>query len=143
MARTVAGSLVALVIAGGLVGARVYLRMQRDEQRQHASDADSARYKARIRSILAAVQSDPRLKDAAKDLKLDATYIESIFDEVHEDAFAESSSEYVYIDAFFKKMSARAVADKKNELSGSLDKINRYAKTMGVQGSSGQKKGPG
>jgi hypothetical protein len=133
--RVLSGAFFVVVVIV-LVGARFYSASTQIQANSTAEKASYEEHKAKMRAVLAGVASNPKLRDAAKDVKADAKYIDAIFDQVHDQAWegavsygrrgSFTVSEYGYMDGFFKTLSARALADKKNELSGAIDRVNLY-----------------
>lgn len=130
------GSVLVVLVLIAVIGVRFYAAGASADANAAAEKVAYEEHKAKMRSVLANVGSNPKLKDAAKDVKLDAKYIDGVFDQVHDQAWDEAVThgrrgsftinEYGYMDSFFKTLSARALADKKNNLSGSIDKVNLY-----------------
>jgi hypothetical protein len=82
--------------------------------------------------ILKAAGSKPRLREEGKWINGEWTYIESIFPACHARALDRATiggltgvsfDQFIYMDTCFKALSARALADRKNELSGAIDRV--------------------
>ena len=133
-ARSILGVIAIVLIAAIAFGMRLYSDVQKTGHDTAAEQQLAQEHKDKMRAVLDGVRTNPRLKDAAKDLKIDAAYIDSVFDDVHKEAWRASVSrgysisvdEFLYRTTFFKTLSARAVKDHKNELSGSIDRIALY-----------------
>jgi len=134
------GGIIALIVVIGLAGLRFYARTQSSQQNEAKEQASYQSHADKMQAVLASVASNPKLKEPAKDLQINAKYIDTIFPTAHDKAWDAAVShgrygsfsvdEYLYMDGFFKALAAQALADHKNELSAAIEKINLYtAKT--------------
>jgi hypothetical protein len=140
--KSTVGTILIVVIGVLVFGARFHMAQKRAEQNAVLEAKSYDEHKEKMRAILANVGKNPKLREAAKDVKAEAKYIEEVFDEIHDEAWEAAAShglrssftvdEYAYMDGFFKLLSARALKDKKNELSGAIDRVNLYTQKVDI-----------
>ena len=132
--RSVGGTIVAVILVLALAGFRIYARNQSTQQNAAKEQVAYQEHADKMQAILVGVANNPKLREPAKDIKINAKYLDGIFQQAHDQAWDAAVThgrrgsfdvnEYLDMDGFFKALSARALADHKNELSAAIDKIN-------------------
>lgn len=123
-----------IVIVGGLIVGRGMLASEARQENTVAADALSKQWYDRMMGIVLNPAPPPKLQRLIKEIKIDEKYVVAIFPVVHDDAWQAATltgrrgkvefDQFTYMNEFFKRMSAKALADKKPELANAIDKLS-------------------
>lgn len=132
--KGILSTVILIVIVGGVIVGRGALSGQARQQNTVDAEVLSKQWYERMLGIVLNPAPTPKQQRLIKEIKIDEKYVRGVFPVIHDDAWQAATlvgrygkvdfDQFTYMSEFFKRLSARALADKKPELASAIDKLS-------------------